>query len=348
MYLQAMNIQQAASLTIVIAGAILLLILGKYILIPLIFALLIWLLVRRIKLRLMQIPVIRKWFPGWLTNLIMSALIFTAFTMIGRLLSDNIESLARSYETYGNNIQHVAREINAMFHIEIEHFLNQYAGSMNFGKAFASLFASLSGLIENTIVILLYVAFIFLEESNFTRKLTGIFPNPRQYKTVLVILDKIETSVANYIGLKTLVNLVSSTVSFFLLWGLGIESPLFWAFLIFLLNFIPVIGLFAGVLLPTAFALIQFGSYSTPLIILGVLGGVQFISGNILEPRVMGNSLNISPLVALVALAFWGTLWGITGMFLSVPITVIMIIVFSQFKRTRPIAILLSEKGELS
>jgi len=83
------------------------------------------------------------------------------------------------------------------------------------------------------------------------------------------------------------------------------------------------------------------------LILLIVLGGIQFTVGNILEPRIMGNSLNISPLVALVALAFWGTLWGITGMFLSVPITVIMIIVFSQFKRTRPVAILLSEKGKL-
>lgn len=61
----------------------------------------------------------------------------------------------------------------------------------------------------------------------------------------------------------------------------------------------------------------------------------------------MGNSLNISPLVAIIALALWGTLWGITGMFLSVPITVIMIIIFSQFAKTRPIAILLSEKGKI-
>lgn len=332
---------------IVLAGSILLLILGQHLLVPLIFALLIWLLVRRIKQKMMLLPFIRRWFPGWLTNLIMSAFFLTAFTFIGRMLTDNIESLARSYETYGENITSVTDRINKMFHIDVLRFLNEYAGNMNFGKAFASLFASLRGIIENTIVILLYVAFIFLEESNFLAKLNGVFPKTYQFNKVLIILSKIETSVANYIGLKTLVNLISGFISFFILLGVGVESPIFWAFLIFLLNFIPVIGLFAGVLLPAAFALIQFGTYSPSLILLIVLGGIQFTVGNILEPRIMGNSLNISPLVALVALAFWGTLWGITGMFLSVPITVIMIIVFSQFKRTRPVAILLSEKGKL-
>jgi AI-2 transport protein TqsA len=143
------------------------------------------------------------------------------------------------------------------------------------------------------------------------------------------------------------VNLISAALSFVILFFAGIDSPLFWAFLIFLLNFIPVIGMLIGTLFPAIFSLIQFGEFTPPLLLFFSIGTIQFAVGNVIEPRIMGNSLNISPLVAIVALAFWGTLWGITGMFLSVPITVIMIIVCSQFPKTRPVAILLSEKGKI-
>ena len=81
--------------------------------------------------------------------------------------------------------------------------------------------------------------------------------------------------------------------------------------------------------------------------VLGVVGTLQVIVGNLLEPKLMGNTLNISSFVAIFALSFWGTLWGITGMLLSVPITVIMVIIFSHFTSTRPVAIMLSEKGNI-
>lgn len=342
-----MNIRNAAALMIVLALTVVTLILGQQLIIPLIFALLIWLLVRKIKSKLNQIPFIHRWFPGWITNIIMSGLIFATFTFIGRLLAVNIEILAKSYETYGTNVTVVTNDLNKLFDIDVMKLLQEYAGNFNFGKLFSSIFSSLRGMIENTIVVLLYVVFIFLEESNFPTKLRGLFPRTQQYLRVLVLIEKIEKSVANYIGLKTLVNLISAVISFIVLLIIGVDTPIFWAFLVFFLNFIPLIGLFISVLLPTAFCLVQFGSFSPCIATLISLGTVQFIVGNILEPKIMGNSLNISPLVAIIALALWGTLWGITGMFLSVPITVIMIIVFSQFSKTRPIAILLSEKGKI-
>ena len=67
-----------------------------------------------------------------------------------------------------------------------------------------------------------------------------------------------------------------------------------------------------------------------------------------MEPKLLGNNMNLSPLVTILALSFWGAIWGITGMILSVPITVIMVIIFSQFEHTKPIAILLSERGNVS
>lgn len=123
---------------------------------------------------------------------------------------------------------------------------------------------------------------------------------------------------------------------------------MFWAFLIFILNFIPTIGSLIATLFPALFCLLQFGEFSQFATVLTVVGSIQLLVGNIIEPKVMGNSLNLSPLVALISLSFWGTLWGITGMVLSIPITVIIVIILSQFNYTKPIAILLSEKGKLN
>lgn len=323
------------------------LIIGQKLIIPFIFALLIWVLIRAIRSKFNEIPFVRKYFPGWLTNVLMSGFFIGFFILIGRMITANVETLAESYLTYESNITKVSKQIDELFDINSIQLLEDYAGNFNFGKILTSLLNSLRGILENTMIILLYTAFIFLEESSLPQKLKGVFPRKQQYNRVIVVIQKIEHSVANYIGLKTLVNLISASVSYVVLLIIGIDTPLFWTVLVFLLNFIPVIGLFISVLFPAIFSLIQFGSFTPCLVVLGGLGTVQFLVGNILEPRIMGNSLNISPLVAILALALWGAIWGITGMFLSVPITVIMIIIFSQFPKTRPIAIMLSEKGKI-
>jgi predicted PurR-regulated permease PerM len=136
-------------------------------------------------------------------------------------------------------------------------------------------------------------------------------------------------------------------LSYFALIFIGIDVPLFWAFLIFLLNFIPTIGSLIGTLFPALFCLLQFGEITQGISVLAVVGAIQLVIGNIVEPKIMGNSLNLSSFVAIISLSLWGALWGVTGMILSIPITVIIVIILSQFQSTKSIAILLSEKGDL-
>ena len=116
---------------------------------------------------------------------------------------------------------------------------------------------------------------------------------------------------------------------------------------VFMLNYIPVIGSLIGVLFPSLLVLVQFGSFGPFFAAVLGLGGIQFGMGNVLDPRLMGSSLNLSPLAIIVALAVWGGLWGVAGMFLCVPITVIVMIVCAQFEGTRPLAVLLSADGRL-
>ena len=127
-----------------------------------------------------------------------------------------------------------------------------------------------------------------------------------------------------------------------------LNFAVFWAFLIFLLNYIPTIGSLLATLFPVAFSMLQFGEFTTASVILVVVGAIQIIIGNLIEPRWMGNSMNISPLISILSLMFWGLIWGTTGMIVSVPFTVVIIIILSEIEGTRPLAILLSEKGDIS
>ena len=103
-----------------------------------------------------------------------------------------------------------------------------------------------------------------------------------------------------------------------------------------------------AVLFPALLSLVQFPTFTPFVIIITSLGCIQVLIGNILEPRLLGNSLNLSPLVVMLSLALWGSIWGIAGMFLSVPFTVILMIIFSEFPKTRSIAIILSQNGKIN
>ena len=175
-----------------------------------------------------------------------------------------------------------------------------------------------------------------------------MYPDDTRYHHVTDLWAKIDHSIGNYVALKTLTSLLTGFLSYFALLFIGVDVPLFWAFLIFVLNFIPTIGSLIATAFPTVFAFLQFGELTPGFLVLAIVGAIQMIVGNLVEPKLMGNSLNISPLVVFLTLAIWGVIWGISGMLLSVPITVILIIVMSEFPGTRPLAILLSQKGTIN
>ena len=162
-----------------------------------------------------------------------------------------------------------------------------------------------------------------------------------------MLIKKIDASVSRYLAIKTLVSLLTGLLSFIALLFIGVDAPFFWAFLIFVLNFIPSIGSLIATFFPAFFALLQFGEFTPAILVLSIVGVIQIVLGNFLEPRIMGTSMNISPLVVFLTLILWGMMWGIAGMLLSVPITVILIIIMAEFKDTRPIALLLSRRGQI-
>ena len=343
-----MNLQKIAYSLIICIALVVTLVYAKSILIPFILAVLIWFIGREVKSGFDKVGFVKKYFPNWAKNFLSVAVILTVLVFVADAISHNITFLASSLERYQPNIDSIIAQANVIFKLDVVETLKGYSGDLDFGALLQSLFASLTDILSNSFMIILYAVFVLLEEAHFTAKVKALFPNEDQNNRVNELLDKIGGSISNYFRLKILVSIVTGGLSYIALRVIGVDAPEFWALLIFILNFIPTIGSLIGTVFPAIFCLFQFGTFLPSILVLSIVGLIQVLVGNFLEPKLMGSSMNISPLVTILALSIWGAIWGVTGMILSVPITVITIIVFSQFEDTKPIAILLSEKGQVS
>lgn len=342
-----MKVQNTASWLISIALIILALIYGQSLLVPFIFALLIWFVVKKVRNLVDKVHFIREYIPTWIKSILASLIIFAALLGIVDVLVMNIQGLANSYPKYLSNVEGIALTLNQLFNVDIQSEMTTFLMEFDFAKYLNSFLSSLSYILGNAVMIIFYTVFLFVEEALFRHKIKLILSDRQRYNRYKEAASKVDRSMSSYISLKSLINLITAALGYVIFLILGMEAPLFWAFLIFMFNFIPSVGPIIGTILPALFSLLQFGEFIPFLVILFGVGTIALLVGSFLEPKLMGNTLNISPLVAIIALAFWGSIWGIVGMLLSVPITVAMIIILSQFPATRATAILLSEKGRV-
>lgn len=192
---------------------------------------------------------------------------------------------------------------------------------------------------------LIYLAFLFPASAMMKDKLDLIFRGKGQRDAAREVFARIRQSMERYLWVQTVMSLVITALTYVTLRVIGLENALFWSFLIFFLNYIPTIGSIAAVALTTAVALVQFPTLTPVVAVFAGVGFWQFAIGNFVQPRMTGESLNLSAVVVLLALAIWGLVWGIVGAFLAAPMTVMIMIVLAQFSSTRWIAILLSADG---
>ena len=197
------------------------------------------------------------------------------------------------------------------------------------------------------LVVAIYTGFILLEKNAFAAKIARISDEPAKVAQIQQVIHDVNSRIGTYLVMKTLINLVLAVGSYFIMLYFGIEFAGFWAVLIGLFNYIPYLGGWIGVGVPTLVAIAQFGAFWPVAVFVMAMTAIQVLLGNFVEPWLMGNSLNLSPFVILVSLVAWSSLWGIAGAILSVPIMAVLVILFSEFGGTRPLAILLSRDGDI-
>lgn len=340
-----MNTSKIANGLIISIAVVIILIYGKNLLIPFVIAVIFWFLIKEIREQLNKIRFIDEKVPNAFLNLFGFASIFAIIGGVVQILASNIQELSESLPLYQSNIKEITAVINSTFNIDISSSVKEFLGDYKYTKFLGKLFNSLKDVFGNAIIIIIYTLFLLLEESFFPRKIKRIYFKKEDHAEIQTILKQIDKSISRYISIKTLVSLITGLFSYIALLFIGIDAPLFWAFLIFMMNFIPTIGSLIATTFPAIFALLQFGEIMPGVWVLIIVGVIQLVMGNYVDPKFTGDSLNVSPLVVIIGLSFWGALWGILGMILSVPISVMIIIIFSEFPQTRSISILLSKKG---
>ena len=196
-------------------------------------------------------------------------------------------------------------------------------------------------------IVLIYMLFMFIEQSTFKKKISRLFPDNRKFKKVNFILDSIGSNMKKYMFMKTVVSAATAILAYLWLNYLGVEFASVWAFVVFITNYIPTFGAIVSISLPVIYSLITASTLQIPLLVAGGLIAIQILLSNIIEPKLTGKTLNLSTLAILINLVFWGMVWGAIGMFFSVPLLVATFIITAQFDKTRWIAILLSADGEI-
>ncbi len=198
-----------------------------------------------------------------------------------------------------------------------------FAWFKNFGGQLFSLFS-------NSTLIILFIIFLLLGE----KKLLAASPN----KTVQEMLS----NVSKYLSVKLTTSLVTALIVWFILVLFKVKMAFLFGLLTFLLNFIPSVGSIIAVLLPAPVLFLQYGAGTNFFVVLGLMTATQFTIGNLIEPHMMGDGMDLHPVVVIASLIFWSLVWGVPGAFLSVPITASIKIVLSKMKHTRPVAELLA------
>jgi predicted PurR-regulated permease PerM len=195
-----------------------------------------------------------------------------------------------------------------------------------------------------TFVVLIYLIFLIAERVSLPGRVARSF-GEAQAKEIMAVVEAINRAVHDYIALKTFVSVLQGFLSFAVLAVFGVDFAVMWGVLIFLFNFIPYIGSFVAVSLPIVLSFLQFADEPwKPLLITLLLLLIQRVVDNFIEPRLTGQKLGLSPLLVLLSLAFWGWLWGVVGMILAVPLTVIAKIILENIRETKPLATLISNE----
>jgi predicted PurR-regulated permease PerM len=207
--------------------------------------------------------------------------------------------------------------------------------------------SSLAGIATSIGMVLIYLIFMFVEQSSFSKKIDAMPISKLKAKKLRYILNSIDENMKKYLFTKTFVSGATGLCAYICLRIIGLEYASVWAFIIFILNYIPTIGSILSCVLPIAFALISADTWQMPLFTAISLIALEIIFGNIIDPKLTGKTLNISTLAILINLVFWGMIWGLAGMFFSVPILVAIYITTAQFSSTRWIATLLSSDGKI-
>ena len=343
--LRFLNIAAALGL---VALLFFVLVVGRDFLVPFIVAVAIWYLMIALKESFKQsrkytrVPV-----PDAIATVLAIATTVLAITLIVVLVNSSINGVIASIPKYQDRINDIIGNSLKLVGYEGENPLREFIANLRPQEYVSRAAGAIGGLVQDMGLIIVYVLFLLLETWTFRRKLNALARSDTHRENLRSTIREIGEDINTYMRIKTWLSAAVAVLCYAAMKLAGVDFAEFWAVLFFLFNYIPTIGAILGVAFPAILMIVQFTSVPLIVTVIAVLIAIPTVINNFIEPRMMGRSLNLSSLVIIMSLILWGSIWGIIGMFLCVPIMVILNIVLAKFDSTRPLAVMLSANGRI-
>lgn len=320
----------AICLTVIAAGVLTaFLVYTKALLIPLIISIFIYTILAQMTLALKS----RFSFPSWLALTVSILVCLALFTGIILFTVNSVGDFLKGAEVYRQNVIATVSDLATRlqeYGITIDqNFIETYLRELPVFNWIKNFGGKVFNIFTNVMLIILFMTFFLFG----TKKAAAITNSS---------IKEMLANVSIYLSVKLMASLATGIVAAIILLAFKVKLAVLFALFVFLLNFIPSVGSIVAVLLPIPVLFLQFGLGPNFFIVLGLLTATEFTIGNLLEPRFLGEGMDLHPVTVVASLIFWSLIWGVPGAFLSVPITASVKIVLSKMKHTRPVAELLA------
>ena len=292
--------------------------------------------------------VLRRYVPAMPERAASATAILAIIVLFGLAvwaITDNARAFVHEASGYADRLDDLLGQANDKFGVVIPGSFDELIKDVNPKHYAGAVAEGVRGVLESAVFVLIYLGFLLASRRGFNGKFTEVFADVDTRAEARRIFNRIRAGLESYVWVQTLIGLSIAAASTIVMVAMGLSHAFFWAFIIFLASYIPIIGGAIGVVIPPLFGLLEFNDPWRPLMMLVALEAVHIVVGQVMQPRLHGKSLNLDPVVVLLALTFWIALWGVTGAFLSTPLTVTAMAILAEFAATRWMAVLMSGDG---
>ncbi len=316
-------------------------------LLPLVVAVLVFSLTSALIDRILRLRLGAIRIPNWVASTVSVCMVGTVLLILASILSEQIDRAIMIVPAYVERAQAMLAGVLGRLDERAAQGIVNAVRDFRINAHLRSVAGSAGQLLMTTVLVILYVAFLFAEKPWMRNKLRRLAHDERRADDVAAIIAAIRDGIHHYLLVKTAVSAVTGLVIYVILRLFGIEFAETLALLTFFLNFIPNVGSIVASALVILIGAVQLNDLEAVLLLALLVTLAQFTLGNIVDPMMMGRSLRMSSLGIIVSLTFWGAVWGVAGMFLAIPLMVMVTIVCAHVPGLSPIAVLLSRDGVL-
>ncbi len=320
---------------------------GRGFLIPLAITGLLYILTSALVDRWKKLRLGGRAIPLWLANLLSAATVIGTISLFGLILSSSADEVQAAWPTYQERFVLFADQLETWLGPRVFSMFSAALQNVDIGGWAAAIANQIGGAVSMFGLVVLYLAFLLSEQSEWREKLPRLASTPEGTQRARKVLDRISMGVKQYMWVNAVTSAMSGVVAFLIFSLVGLDFAALLALIVFVAGFVPNIGAFIAIVLPSLLALVQFDTWTPCLIVFFGYGLADQFIANVIQPSMQGHSLNLSTFMVMVSLTFWAMLWGGIGAFLAVPMMVVAMVVCAEISGARWFAVLLSSDGLL-